>query len=421
MTVLQTPNKVVFVGNPVIYRLSDTAATTVVIRITVNGTLHIPLVLKPFYPLDADGVIDTSADPYFETDISDILYTYAQPLVIRKPQHFYEIDGGVTFRVAYRDNDSWTDIDTSDHLGILGGLPQELVAAGEDFSTAIQNNTQASPFLIARLFTEGALHFYRSEMRAVDIFLTKPEGYQIRITHEFGTNVIIRDTVHNIVGIRTGKESVSSQSRLTLLIYDTGYANSYYYTIVIDDDPDTDEKHLLRFINSYGCYETLLCTGELRESDETDDPDFYNLHIGNASIRAHQRRLRIRKYTLHTGHLTTARRAVLADLLCSEEVSILLNNEWLPCAVTAETDFAVTQREPESTELTLELLPQSKYNRSQQDLSDIRTTRILLTDSSAEPIYDVGAEPIEVIEPASTSDIKDYIKDLREIINTNLR
>ena len=69
-----------------------------------------------------------------------------------------------------------------------------------------------------------------------------------------------------------------------------------------------------------------------------------------------QRRQLTERYSLSTGHLDTARLRTLKDLLRSEQVQILIDNEWYDCKTTASVDVSAIIRTPQSVQLDVELL-----------------------------------------------------------------
>jgi hypothetical protein len=102
------------------------------------------------------------------------------------------------------------------------------------------------------------------------------------------------------------------------------------------------------------------------------------------------------KYSLHTGYLTPARIIALKDMLTSDEIEMQIDGQWVPVSVTADTSHAVHQREPESFELTIEVLEQTRYhkpNRTVRPLPDSLTD--LLQDNSGNIILDNNSNSIQ--------------------------
>ncbi len=400
MNVEKIPAPICLTGNPVVYRLSGNA-DSVTLRITINDSVQVFLILQPAYPIGDNGVINTAGTPYFEADISDILLNYARPLSIEfhrtyEPPfvRYYAFSGGVDFKVSYRASteSAFTDIiikESADCFGLPGGFPHELLAEGADIFETIYSNPDTSPFLLARGFTNGALRFYRSELDATTLVMVAQQGVDVEFTprsqisfasHEYLTGIVLSDY----------------SDYLLIRKYNAGSTSEYYYNIMVEPNPESDEQHLLRFVNSFGCHEALLCTGELQDISETADPSFYNKVQNYATVRRYQRRLQTRKYTLHTGHLTPARYQVLLDLLCSDDVALLQDGQYVPCTVSAGISLGATPRETQSVELTIEILSQSKYNMFLQSGSSALERLSYLQAESGLLITDDNSNRIEI-------------------------
>ena len=266
------------------------------------------------------------------------------------------------------------------------------------------------PFLVARGNEYGSLHFYRSELKEMEyiyaIVSNAYSEYAIETDNkdqddqDLSDKTIANGGLYNLVGIWL-KNNEQSQygiycdaNALFLLMEYYGWKRR---AIAIDDDPITDETHLIRWTNSMGAPEVLLLTGEIQDASEAGEPELYvSTQSLKSTIRKQKRRSVTTKYTLHTGYLTPARIIALFDMLSSEEVELKIDDEWVPVSVTADVKHAVHQREPESFELTIEVLEQTRYhkpNRTVRPLPDTRSA--LLQDNRGNIILDNNSNTIE--------------------------
>lgn len=102
------------------------------------------------------------------------------------------------------------------------------------------------------------------------------------------------------------------------------------------------------------------------------------------------------KYSLQTGYLTPARIIALKDMITSEEVEMQIDGQWVPVSVTADTKHAVHQREPETFELTIEVLEQTRYHKPNRTVRPLPATRAgLLQDNSGNIILDNNSNTIQ--------------------------
>lgn len=340
----------------------------------------------------------------WNVDITNMMIAYAQRLYISR--HDY-ISGYATVQLVEIDGVS-SDEDTTPHIclfGTAGGI--EI-----DSDTALPETTH--PFLLARGNEEGALHFYRSELKAMDfIYALKPDFYDsIQFDTDersFPDQELDQDMyfiyghtellgIHFYEGDRYNQYDLTEASAIFLhLISEQPGIDSRIYTIAIQDDPNTDETHLIRWTNSMGAPEALLFTGELKDKSDVEKADLYihEQQIRNIQ-RAQQRGLVTTKYSLHTGYLTPARIIALRDMLTSEEVEMYIDGEWIPVSVESTTEHAVHQREPETFELTIEVLEQTRYHKPNRTVRPLPSTRAgFLQDNRGNIILDNNSNTIE--------------------------
>lgn len=289
--------------------------------------------------------------------------------------------------------DSWVLVlpGTSGGIQISGTLPEGI-----------------HPFLLARGEEEGALHFYRSELAAMEyIFAIIPDAYYTyNIATDDGTidiNSTTRVELRSnspIFGIylnATSSSNIATRANALFISFFGSEDEKCMNTIAIMDDPDTDEAYLIRWTNSMGSPEALLLTGELQDISEAEKPELY---ISNQTVRNTERKMQrstvTTKYSLHTGYLTPARIIALKDMITSEEVEMQIDGQWVPVSVTTDTKHAVHQREPETFELTIEVLEQTRYHKPNRTVRPLPATRAgLLQDNSGNIILDNNSNTIQ--------------------------
>lgn len=264
------------------------------------------------------------------------------------------------------------------------------------------------PFLVARGNERGSLHFYRSELEEMEciyaIISTAYADYAIetdnrdRDDQDLSDKIVANPTLYNLIGIYLRDKNQYAIYRdanaLFLLIENYGW---HRRGISIDDDPITDEIHLIRWTNSMGALEVLLLTGEMQDVSEVGEPELYiSSRILRSTIRKQKRRSVTTKYTLQTGYLTPARIIALFDMLSSDEVELKIDDEWIPVSATADAKHAVHQREPENFELTIEVLEQTRYHKPNRTVYPIPGERsALLQDNSGNIILDNNSNTIQ--------------------------
>lgn len=340
--------------------------------------------------------VDTQGRDILDIELTDIL----SALTAR-----YQVSSGLRIVSGYAAVKVWQvgNTDVTDAWAIV--LPG--TAGGLQLTGALPEGVH--PFLIARGEEEGALHLYRSELAAMEyIFAIAPDAYT---GHSIQTddssldiystvNVDLSSTVHYIFGIflnASGTSNIATSASALFVGYTDHDDEQRMNTIAIVDDPDTDEACLIRWTNSMGAPEALLLTGEPQDTSEIEKPELY---IHNQSIRSTERKMQrgtvTTKYSLHTGYLTPARIIALKDMLTSDEIEMQIDGQWVPVSITADTSHAVHQREPESFELTIEVLEQTRYhkpNRTVRPLPDSLTD--LLQDNSGNIILDNNSNTIQ--------------------------
>ena len=263
------------------------------------------------------------------------------------------------------------------------------------------------PFLVARGNEMGMLHFYRTELEMMKhiyaIISSAYINYAIETDNrdkdslDLDDKLLSNQTLYNLVGISLCESKQYAIYRdanaLYLLMEHDGWARK---AIAIENDPITDETHLIRWTNSMGAPEVLLLTGELQDISEVTEPELYIASQDlRSTIRKQKRNTITTKYTLHTGYLTPARIIALRDMLSSEEVELKIDDEWILVSVTADVKHAVHQREPEDFELTIEVLEQTRYPKPNRTVYPIPGDRSnLLLDNSNNVITDNNSDTI---------------------------
>lgn len=266
------------------------------------------------------------------------------------------------------------------------------------------------PFLVARGNEQGSLHFYRSELKEMEyiyaIISTAYADYAIETDNrdqddqDLSDKIVANPTLYNLIGIWLRDDNHSQYAicqdanALFLLMENYGW---HRRGISIDDDPITDEIHLIRWTNSMGALEVLLLTGEMQDVSEVGEAELYvSSQSLRSTIRKQKRRSVTTKYTLQTGYLTPARIIALFDMISSDEVELKIDDEWIPVSVTADAKHAVRQREPENFELTIEVLEQTRYHKPNRTVYPIPGERsALLQDNSGNIILDNNSNTIE--------------------------
>lgn len=346
-----------------------------------------------------EKVIINENDDYnyqWEVELADIMETYTSRLYVM--QMIYGYSKIQLFNIDH----AATNID-SEHICLYG------TSGGINLTGMLPASTH--PFLLARGMEEGSLHFYRSELKAMDViyaFISDLyDDYHIETDNRQSESADLADKIKaiedkfNLIGIWTGYFSSAQygicKDANALLVY-YHYNDQYQiYSIAIMDDPDTDESNLIRWTNSMGAPEVLLLTGELQDVSEVEKPELY---INSRSTRSTERKMQrgtvTTKYSLHTGYLTPARIIALKDMLSSEEIEMQIDGQWVPVSVTADPKHAVHQREPESFELTIEALEQSRYHKPNRTVRPLPSTRAaFLQDNSGNLILDNNSNTIE--------------------------
>ena len=334
------------------------------------------------------------AGSYYDIDISDIITGYVQKLYVDNT-----IYGHIYFQLTKIDG-SATDIDSIRHLCLPG------TNSGLDMSAAIPADVHS--LLIARSSKDESIHFFRSELLAMEyIYAIMTDVYEgaYFLTNDISdpTNTAIKALTKEI----DGEENLIALHYLPgwRYGYDIAWANTIYlhlspsaeyqpaprmYAIAIEDDPDTDETHLLRWTNSMGATEALLLTGELQDISEMADPELYiSEQNSKSTIRAHQRRTLTQKYAIHTGYLDQGRIDALIDMLSSDHIELYEKEQWMPVSVTSDIKHAAIQRTPEDFELEIEVLEQPRYHKPGRVYKSLPQNRSgLLQDNSGDIITD---------------------------------
>ena len=340
----------------------------------------------------------------WNVDVTDIITTFAQRLCI---DHRGYINGYATIQLKEIDGVS-TDIDEDPHICLFG------TSGGIKIYDGGELPADTHPFLLARGNEEGALHLYKAELKAMDvIYALKPDQYDDIYFDTDNESHPSQDLdqderriedhtellgLHYYEGDVGNQYDVTSASAIFLhLTSETPGTDSRMYTIAVQDDPDTDDIYLLRWTNSMGAPEALLLIGELQDASEIEEQDPYITSQSiNRTVRAYKRRKVTTKYSLQTGYLTPARIIALKDMITSEEVEMQIDGQWVPVSVTADTKHAVHQREPETFELTIEVLEQTRYHKPNRTVRPLPATRAgLLQDNSGNIILDNNSNTIQ--------------------------
>ena len=339
--------------------------------------------------------VDSQGRDVFDIEITDILSALTSRYKVNASRDI--VSGFAAVKVwqvgSTSVTDSWVLVlpGTSGGMQISGTLPEGI-----------------HPFLLARGEEEGALHFYRSELVAMEyIFAITPDAYHMHsIETDDGTvdiysvtNVRLRNN-YPLFGVYLNAShsgNIALRANALFISFTDFEDENCMSTIAIMDDPDTDEACLIRWTNSMGSPEALLLTGELQDISEVENPELY---ISNQTIRNTERKMQrstvTTKYSLHTGYLTPARIIALKDMITSEEVEMQIDGQWIPVSVTADTKHAVHQREPETFELTIEVLEQTRYHKPNRTVRPLPATRAgLLQDNSGNIILDNNSNTIQ--------------------------
>lgn len=337
----------------------------------------------------------------FNIDLTDIIQAYTGEYHVFNYSDA-EIYGYVTVQLTHIDGTT-SELDSTEHLCLPG------TSGGLTLTGVMPSNKH--PFLLARGEEEGSLHFYRSELQAMEAifaFVTNEyHDFHIDTDNEqadqqdYGSKTLTIPGRFNLFGIWLDGDirsqfQIYSDANILMLYYhwnDEFLINS----ISIQDDPSTDESYLIRWTNSMGAREALLLTGELQDISEVENQDPYiKSQTVNSTNRSYKRRTVTTKYSLQTGYLTPARIIALKDMLTSDSVDIKIDGEWVPVLITADTKHAVKQREPETFELTIEVLKQTRFQKPNRTVHPLPSTRAgLLQDNSGNLILDNNSNTIQ--------------------------
>lgn len=337
----------------------------------------------------------------FSIDLTDIIQAYTGRYHVFNYRDA-EIYGYVTVQLTHIDGTA-SALDSTDHLCLPG------TSGGLTLTGVMPSNKH--PFLLARGEEEGSLHFYRSELQAMEeifAFITNEyDDFHIDTDNEqadqqdYDSKILAISGRFNLIGIWLDGDAVSrfhiySDANILMLYYH--YNEEFLInSISIQDDPSTDESYLIRWTNSMGAREALLLTGELQDISEVEDQDPYiTSQTVNSTNRSYKRRTVTTKYSLQTGYLTPARIIALMDMLTSDSVSIKIDGEWVPVLITTDAKHAVHQREPETFELTIEVLKQTRFQKPNRTVHPLPSTRAgLLQDNSGNLILDNNSNTIQ--------------------------
>lgn len=388
VTITQQPPSLCFIEDGIKYILSRTPKEGTPLRVSfyityyTNGyntkTDTVDLLYIP-----EDDPNDLTKE-VFNIDLTDIMSGYSAPLRLYGTSivgyaeiSIYQIDG-VSQTIQYK----------SCLFGTTGGI---------DINANIPETIH--PFFTARGNEQGSLHFYRSELGAMGaIFAVVPATYDDFLFETDGASSISCRNLNNrvIAAPLPGYLLNTINSIYFYLI--SNQTRLRNYAIAIEDDPETDEAYLIRWINSMGVQDAILLTGEMQDVSEVEDPAIYNVEQGaikttRALVR---KRMLTTKYKLHTGYLSPARILALLDMLSSAEVEIRVdNNGWIPVSVTAKPKRAIYQREPETFELEIEVLEQTRYRKPNRTIVPLPALRTgLLQDNSGNTILDNNSNTI---------------------------
>ena len=337
----------------------------------------------------------------FNIDLTDIIQAYTGRYHIFNYSDA-EIFGYATVQLTHIDGIA-SELDSAEHICLIG------TSGGLTLTGVMPSDKH--PFLLARGEEEGSLHFYRSELQAMEAIFAyvTNEYHDFHIDtdnaqanqQDYDEKMLHAPDCFNLFGIWLGG-NLQSQFYIysdanILMLYYHWYDEFLINSISIQDDPSTDESYLTRWTNSMGAREALLLTGELQDISEVEDQDPYiTSQTVNSTNRSYKRRTVTTKYSLQTGYLTPARIIALKDMLTSDSVDIKIDGEWVPVLITTDTKHAVKQREPETFELTIEVLKQTRFQKPNRTVHPLPSTRAgLLQDNSGNLILDNNSNTIQ--------------------------
>ena len=405
----KSPGPILFIEDGVKYVIKESEVihpddpvppTEVVFRITYQtksgNNVQQEEASLPFLLYGEKATINGSDNYLWEIELDDILSSVTSRLYIHQGIYGYS-----TIQLVNIDHVP-TDIDNA-HICLYG------TSGGINLTGALSASTH--PFLLSRGMEEGSLHFYRSELDAMEVvyaFISNIyDDYHIETDNRQSESADLADKiktiedVFNLIGIWTGHFASSqygiSKDANALFLYYHYYSQYLIHTIAILDDPDIDDAYILRWTNSMGAPEALLLTGELQNISEVEKPELYINSQSSRSVRRKMQRGTVTtKYTMYTGYLTPARIIALKDMLLSEEIEIKIDGEWVSVNVTSDVKHAVHQREPENFELTIEVLEQTRYHKPNRTVYPIPGERnALLQDNAGNIILDNNSNTIE--------------------------
>ena len=397
VSIVKKPGDPCFVADGVSYHLmiygndSDHKPRTLTFLLEIFDDHHRGMTTTNINVICIPTIGEQDEDNYV-VDMADILESYT----FRYAEVFGYIVGYATIRLT-KINGTTVSLDPSKHY-CLPGTSAGIKLGTNDVLPDNQHN-----FLVAHGSEKDSIHFYRSELLEMEyLYALVPNAYVdycIKTdnaetnSQELGDKIKNIDGLYNLVRIWLTGDNGSQyeiQGDADILLLCMEYYDEYYNRIIaIDDDPNTDEIHLIRWTNSMGALEVLLLTGEMQDVSEVSDPELYissqNLE---RTIRKQKRRTTTTKYNLQTGFLTQGRINALCDMLNSDEVELKIGSEWIPVSVTADTNHAVHQREPENFELTIEVLKQTRYRKPNRTVTPGPSINAILRDKSNKAITD---------------------------------
>ena len=297
-----------------------------------------------------------------QIDIADILQPYVKSL--NPAITGFDI---ISFELTAINGNSYQDHTCYAIPATIGKLN---AAAGKSLPAVFMSGQNPGcPFFTLRAALTNSVQFYHSEL--TDLFLYCRTGFSVTFegwwlnSHgqlvayqaDVFTNVFVRHSASEVGCLSIPDADLSStlKSIIRVTLADSSNHSGVYY-VVIDPDPVADETHLVRFRNSYGAREQILLTGELKEKNSIDGDTTYLKTENHINLRKRQRQTLTDQFTLQTRILNVKRAELLRDMLCSDQVQILIDGVFYDCRVTSDLELDHTPRTPQNTELTFTIL-----------------------------------------------------------------
>ncbi len=366
MILEETPYEIVHSMNPVRFRISGIAVENLVKVQIATFSISGGIIPIPHFDTVYTGsyIPDNNGEVSFE--ISDVLHTVVQSLDVVQDEMIYPVDGMIKIiAVLIQEIQGLDAVINQESIGfqcLYGGVSHKalryLHANGQNiFQYRLKN--YARQFLFTTRTNFSKIHLRESELHP--FYFIVPEGTLSVRAQGTSLNIPHLLPAGSIAAINPAMiaESLQAQSGNKISSFDILLNARNIFTIAIEENAKSVQRHILRFRNSLGCYEQIEVVGRGEISPEFDEEQLYGVYdsITEDFVENRMRRIYNDVINVSAGWKFPEELNFIRELLSSDDVYLLDSEIGKQKVIVSSDNFSMQLKpfSPQTVDISIRI------------------------------------------------------------------